>query len=130
MASALKSHDKIHILVQASITPDFFKNNEIEKFAPAAAKITNGNAIMERHLIAALEGVCVDMPKMFPVMLKQFYDEDALEEEIILEWACEGRNEFTLDAVDEDTRAALRSEAEPVIVWLQEDDSDEESESE
>jgi translation initiation factor 5 len=124
MASALKAHDKIHILARAAITPQFFKKKEIEKYAPPISKIVNGNKIIERHLIASLEFLSMDKPKNFPVMIKQFYDEDALSEETILEWADEGRTEFTLDAVDEETRAALRGEAEPVIVWLQEEDSD------
>lgn len=126
MASALKSHDKIHILIRAAITPQFFKNSEIEKYAPAVEKITNGNKIIERHLIASLELISIDKPKNFPVMIKQFYDEDALEEETILEWADDGRSDFTLDAVDEETRAVLRGEAEPVVVWLQEADSEDE----
>ena len=130
MASALKAHDKIHIFVRAAMTPQFFKKKEIEKYAPVVQKIANGNKIIERHLIASLEYMCMDKPKNFPVMIKQFYDEDVLQEETILEWADDGRSEFTLPAVDEETRAALRSEAEPVVVWLQEADSeDEDSES-
>ena len=127
MASALKAHDKIKILARAAITPQFFKNKEIEKIAPAASAIVNGNKIIERHLIASLELLCIDKPKNFPVMIKQFYDEDVLEEETILEWADDGRSEYTLEAVDEEARAALRGEAEPVVVWLQEADSEDES---
>ena len=130
MASALKSQDKIHIMVRAAFTEQVFKDKEVAKFAPAIASITNGKNIMERHLIAALEALCVDKPKNFAVMLKQFYDEDALEELTILEWADGGRSEYTLDAVDEDSRAVLRGEAEPVVVWLQEADSDDESSDE
>jgi translation initiation factor 5 len=63
-------------------------------------------------------------------MIKQFYDEDALAEETILEWADEGRSEFTLPEVDEDVRATLRGEAEPVVVWLQEADSEDDSSDE
>ena len=126
MASALKAHDKIHIFIRAAITPQFFKNKEVEKYAPVASKIANGNKIIERHLIASLELISIDKPKNFPVLIKQFYDEDGLEEETILEWADDGRSEFTLDAVDEGKRAELRGEAEPVVVWLQEaeDESD------
>lgn len=129
MASALKAHDKIHILIRAAISPQFFKNKEIEKYAPAVSKIANGNKIIERHMISSLELISKDKPKNFAVMLKQFYDEDALDEATILEWAEDGRSEYTLEAVDEDARAALRGEAEPVIVWLQEADSDSEEES-
>ena len=130
MASALKSHDKVHIAVQSVFTPQFFKQKEVEKYAPVITEITNGSTIMERHLIAALESLCIEKPKNFPVLIKQLYDEDALEEDTILEWAAEGRNDYTLDRIDEETRAVLRAEAEPVVVWLQEADSDEEDEDE
>jgi translation initiation factor 5 len=126
MASALKSHDKVQIFLRAAITPMFFKKNEIEKYAPVITKLTNNNPIMERYVIATLEAICVDKPKNFPVLIKQLYDEDALEEDTILEWAAEGRSDYTLEEVDEESRAALRAEAEPVVVWLQEADSDEE----
>ena len=128
MASALKSYDKVHIFIRAAITLDFFKNKEIPKYAPALSIITNSNPIMERHLIAAMEAKCVEKPKIFPVMIKQFFDEDALEEDVILEYASEGRSEYTLDVVDEDTRAVLRGEMEPLVVWLQEADSDDSDE--
>jgi translation initiation factor 5 len=130
MASALKAHEKIKILVRAAITPQFFKNKDIAKYAPAITKISCGNKIIERHLIASLEFLCLDKPKNFPVMIKQLYDEDALDEETILEWADGGRSDYTLEAVDEEARATLRGEAEPVVVWLQEADSDEDESEE
>jgi len=128
MASALKAQDKVHIFSRAAITPQFFKNKEIGKYAPVVSKIANGSKIIERHLIASLEFLSIEKPKNFPVMIKQFYDEDALEEETIIDWAEDGRSEYTNVAVDEETRAALRGEAEPVVVWLQEADSDSEDE--
>jgi translation initiation factor 5 len=129
MASSLKAHDKIHILARAAITSQFFKNKEIQKYSKAASRVVNGNKILERHLIASLELLSKDKPKNFPVMIKLFYDEDVLEEESILEWAEDGRSEYTLEAVDEETRAILRGEAEPVVVWLQEPDSEDEDDS-
>jgi len=128
MASALKAQDKVHIFSRAAITPQFYKNNEIEKYAPVVSKIANGSKIIERHLIASLEFLSIEKPRNFPIMIKQFYDEDALEEETIIDWAEDGRSEYTIVAVDEETRAALRGEAEPVVVWLQEADSDSEDE--
>merc|ERR1711862_131364 len=62
----------------------------------------------------------------FPVLLKLFFDEEALDEGVILEWASEGRSEYTL--VPEEVRADLRGLAEPVVIWLQDDDSDEDDE--
>ena len=128
MASALKSFDKIHIITQAFLTKNFFSNDEIKKYGSIFEKVINENPIMERHLISALENLCISTPKNFPIMIKQFYDADILEEDTILEWAGEGRTEFTLDSVDEDSRAILRGEAEPVITWLQEADTDSDDE--
>jgi len=124
MASALKSFDKIHIFIRAAITSDFWEKELVQKYAPTVSLITNQNPIMERHLIAALEHISVGSPKHFPVLLKLMYDEDALDEGVILEWASEGRSEYTL--VSEELRSELRGEAEPVVIWLQDDDSDEE----
>ncbi len=131
MASALLSKDKIHIYIRSvlkpqDVTPDFFKKGTIKKYVPVIRAITNNSTIMERHLIGALEGLCLNMDntKAFAVLIKQLYEQDALEEDTILEWAAEGRSEYTLEAVDEETRAALRAEAEPIVAWLQEDDDD------
>lgn len=128
MASALKSHEKIHIFLRAIISsPEEFKNKAIENNSETIEKITQKNPIMERHLISAAEDICsgdILDPKFFPVMLKQLFDEDVLAEMVILEWAFDGRSEFTLDSVDEEMRSGLRAKAEPVVAWLQEEDSD------
>lgn len=66
----------------------------------------------------------MDNTKAFAVLIKHLYEQDALEEDTILEWAAEGRSEYTLETVDEESRAALRAEAEPIVAWLQEEDDD------
>lgn len=126
MASGLPSQDKIHIYIRAAFTPDFYKQKQVEKNSATIAKITQGKNVMERHLISACEGLCAEKPKNFAVLIKQLFDEDVLEEDNILEWAGEGRTDYTLDSVDEDQRCGMRAEAEPVVVWLQEDDSSDE----
>lgn len=133
MASALKSHERIHIFMYSVITPDFFKNEEITKYAPVIGKITNSGVEMQRHLISAVEELCVKkiQPMYFPVILKQLYDEDVLGEDIILEWASDGRSEYTPQSVDEDSRADLRGKAEKFVAWLEEaSDSDDDSDDE
>lgn len=129
MASGLKSQEKIHIFVRAAITLDFYKKKQVVAHAPTIAAITQGKNVMERHLISACEGLCADKPKNFAVLIKQLFDEEALAEDTILEWAGEGRTDYTLETLNEDQRCNMRAEAEPVVVWLQEDDSsDEDSE--
>jgi len=130
MSSALKSHDKMLIFMRAAITPSFFKEKQIAKYAPIVGKITLANPIMERHLIGAVEFICVEKPRNFPVMLKQLYDEEALEEDVILQWAFDSRSEYTVETVDEEKRSMLRAEAEPFIAWLQDASDSSESESE
>jgi len=131
MSSALKSNERIHIFMYSVITPDFFKNKEVEKYSTVIEKITNGSIEMQRHLISAVEGLCVEQikSKFFPVILKQLYDADILAEDIILEWAFDGRTEYTVDSVDEDTRASLRGKAEEFVNWLQEDSDSDDSDS-
>jgi len=126
MASGLKSQEKIHIFVLATFTTEFFKEKQVERHAATIGAITQGKDVMERHLISACEALCVEKPKSFPVLIKQLFDEDVLEEDTILEWAGEGRTDYTLESVDEDQRCAMRAEAEPVVVWLMEDDSSDE----
>ena len=133
MSSALKSYERINVLMYSVITPNFFKDQEISKYAPVIEKITNGGVEMQRHLIGAAEELCVTKiePKFFPVILKQLYDEDVLAEDIILEWASDGRSEYTPEAVDEETRASLRGSAERFVTWLEADsDSDSDSDDE
>lgn len=127
MASGLKSQDKIHIFIRAAFTPDFFKHKQVETHAETIGKITQGKNVMERNLISACESLCADKPKCFAVLIKQLFDEDVLEEDAILEWAGEGRTDYTPDSVNEDQRCNMRAEAEPVVNWLMEDDSDSDS---
>jgi translation initiation factor 5 len=131
MSSALKSHERIHVFMYSVITADFFKNKEIEKHAPVIEKITNGGIEMQRHLISSVEGLCVQHipPKFFPVLLKQLFDADVLTEDIILEWAFDGRSEYTVNSVDEDARSSLRGNAEQFVAWLQEESDSDDSDS-
>ena len=77
--------------------------------------------ILQRHLIGALEALCMFKPKRFPVYLERFYDNDALDGGTILEWAWEyGRTEYTRDIVDAHTCFILRRAAEPLVDWLRE----------
>ena len=78
---------------------------------------------MERYLISSLEVIWNDKPKNIPVLIKKFFDEDALDEEIMLEWADEGRTEYTFGSVDDETRAELHGEAKLLVIWLQRADS-------
>lgn len=119
MSFAIRPYQKIHIFIRAAMSPNFYKDHLVKKYAPIINKITLGNPIMERHLISALETICSEKSKNFPVLLKQLFDEEVLQEKVILEWAYDGRSDYTLNSINEETRACLRAEAEPVVAWLQ-----------
>lgn len=130
MASGLKTFDKVHIMMNAAFNLSAVGEKQVAKFAPVLDKLVNRNITMERHVIAGCEGIFGKKPKVFPIILKQLYDEDVLQEDTILEWSSEGRTDFTLDTVDEDTRSLLRGEAETFVNWLESADSEDESDIE
>eukprot|EP00587_Corethron_hystrix_P004738 CAMPEP_0113310634 /NCGR_PEP_ID=MMETSP0010_2-20120614/8201_1 /TAXON_ID=216773 ORGANISM="Corethron hystrix, Strain 308" /NCGR_SAMPLE_ID=MMETSP0010_2 /ASSEMBLY_ACC=CAM_ASM_000155 /LENGTH=385 /DNA_ID=CAMNT_0000166129 /DNA_START=640 /DNA_END=1797 /DNA_ORIENTATION=+ /assembly_acc=CAM_ASM_000155 len=130
MASGLKTFDKVHIMMNAAFNLSAVGEKQVAKFAPVLDKLVNRNITMERHVIAGCEGIFGKKPKVFPIILKQLYDEDVLQEDTILEWSSEGRTEFTLDTIDEDTRSLLRGEAETFVNWLESADSEDESDNE
>ena len=79
---------------------------------------------------------------MYPVLLKQLYDEDLIDEEVLFDWFHDAlRNEFTVDStiISDDILEQLKDASKPFIIWLQqadeegddeEEDGDEEEEDE
>jgi len=118
----------------------FFDEHIVAKRQVAANKdflavlvSTDSNTFMARHLIGALElffgGKHVEISKAFPLVLKQLYDEDVLEEEAILAWSEAGVTyDFSPQALIGEQIKDLRNLADPFVNWLQEaeEDSDDE----
>ena len=130
MASALKSFDKIHILLRACIKPTFFKTSAVAKYAPAIKLVIGGNAEIQRQAIGSCELICTDLAATtFPLLLKQMYDEDLIDEEVLLLWAgSEERDEYVDAKVSEEKRLALRAASTAFIAWLEEAESESEEE--
>lgn len=70
-----------------------------------------GSETLQHHSIASVEGLCVEkLPlRSLPKILVRLYDEDVLDEDIILSWALEGegghrRSEYRVDFVNEKTK--------------------------
>ena len=97
---------------------------------------TDANKFMARHLIGAVEHMFgpsrfPDLAKAFPLVLKQLYDLDVLEEEVILDWAGQGVTyDFSPQDMTSEQVKALRESADPFVNWLKEaeEDSDDEGE--
>jgi hypothetical protein len=132
--SALPVEDRLFLFVRAAFGPDCAKANAVGKHkAVLKGLILSVDAeAYQRRLIGAVEYLCSvahpDLGKWFPLLLKQLYDEDLVDEEVFLEWYEEGEDdadEFTRREVTAAMAAALRKEAGKFITWLQEAESDE-----
>ena len=112
------------------------KDEELSKLKPVLATMTT-TPIQQRHLLAAAEWLCgsrfPSLLKFFPVVLKQLYEEDLIDEEVIFEWDADSiRNDFTADSsmINDETLEALKSHAKQVVVWLREAEEEGEDEDE
>eukprot|EP00461_Guttulinopsis_vulgaris_P004385 UN04387 len=93
-------------------------------------KFINNDKNIALLLINVIEDFCgVIHPKLlavFPLILKQLYEDDVLEDDYILSW-----HQSSAEAswvVSTDIARATRKRAEPLVAWLQEDDEDEDEE--
>lgn len=90
---------------------------------------TNGNAKSQKYLLGAIEKV-IDikrealLPKV-PHILKSLYDNDVVEEEVLLEWGAKASKKH----VSKELSEQIQARAAPFIKWLKEAE-EEESESE
>ena len=95
------------------------------------------SAIQQRHLISAFEWFCGTrypvLLRYFPVILKNLFDNDLIEEDVFLKWGSDlTRNEYSVDntMISLDTLDQLKTLAAPFLKWLEEaeeeDDDDEE----
>lgn len=83
---------------------------------------------LEREVLAALETVCRDKPKYFPVLALILYQLDVLMEESILKWASdldEGKRMYPRDVVSDKKRSKIREESQPLVHWLCQDTDEE-----
>ena len=125
-----------YILVASLFDNSVVSNGQVASNVPILQALvsTDANKFMARHLIGAFEDFLgnriPELKKFFPLILKQLYDEDVLEEEVILDWASQGVTyEFSPQSMKPEDVKALRASAEPFITWLseaEEDDDDDE----
>jgi len=135
--SSLRPSDRAIIFMGATFTAKSIADHDIAKHKDVLAALAP-TELMQRHLIAACEWFCgvhmVELQRMFPVMLKQLFDSDLVEEDVFYSWHTDyARNEFSAEAsvISTDTLELLKESAQPFITWLQEaeeeGDSDESS---
>ena len=116
-----------YIMVQVLFDENIIKGGQLAKHMQALEILvaSDANKFMARHLIGAFEEFfCKHHPsiiKVFPLVLKTLYDEDILEEEVILDWAAAGvTHQFSPTSVSAPEINALRGSCDTFITWLKE----------
>lgn len=136
-ASMMPLSSCAYVMVQVFFDENIIKGGQIIRRAPALQRLvqSDANKFMARHLLGALEEFfCrfhTEKSNLFPLVLKQLYDLDVLEEEVILDWACAGvTHQFSPTSVSAPELNELRAAADKFIEWLREADEEEEEEEE
>lgn len=119
-----KKHRTVQVLAQTLFTEDIV--DEIEEHAGLLKKLVTG----EKHQKALLGGierfVGLTQPELvskIPKILHALYDEEILEEEIIISWGSKASKKY----VDKDISKKVRKAARPFIEWLEQAESESES---
>lgn len=106
---------------------------EIKQHRLLLLRFCHENKKAQKYLLGGYEKIVGDVfkDKLFSqamVVLKTFYDEDILEEEVIVEWAAKESKKY----VSKEMSRKIHEKVAPFIKWLKEaeEDSDEEGEDE
>ncbi len=104
---------------------------QIKKHKKLFLRFTNDNQKAQKYLMGGFEKtVELHKEKLLPrvaVILKTFFDEDIIDEEVILEWAKKVSKKY----VSKDLSEQIHKKAEPFVTWLkeaEEESSDEDEE--
>ncbi len=139
--ASLRPASRPIIFIGATFTEEALSSKEVESHLQVLKALAPKD-IQQRHLIAAFEwffGVrCPQLAKYFPIVLKQLFDQDVVDEDVFIKWGSDlTRNEFSADhsMISLDTLEQLKLSASPFLKWLEEaeeesDDEDEEEEEE
>jgi translation initiation factor 5 len=134
--AALKPSYKVLIYLSAKLTATSLSALSAEIIACKYVLVgLTKSPIQQRQLIAAIEWFCgvrnASLIKFFPALLKVFFDEELIEEDVFLEWAADhAKNDYTINSITDAVLERLRELSHPFIVWLQEAEEEEEEEDE
>ena len=121
------------IFVGSVFTESLVSGKEISIYKEYLMSIVSCTMTSQRYLIAAFEWLCgtryPTLSKPFPVVLKQLFNEELVEEEVFLAWSCDlTRNAYSCDVslVSDEVLEGLKASAGPFVTWLQEAEEEEE----
>lgn len=118
------------VLCELFLDQNIMKEKQIKKYRNVFLRFTNENQKAQKYLIGGLEKtiethLATLLPKVAHIF-KEFFEEDMLEEEVLLEWA----KKVSKKNVPKEVAQKIHDKAAPFIQWLKEaeEESDEESE--
>merc|ERR1719192_1054761 len=115
------------VLCELLFDDKMFKEKQLEKYSKLLLRFTHENQKAQKYLIGGIEKTVESQEAALlnrvPHIFKILFEEDILEEEVILEWA----KKVSKKHVSKDVAQKIHDKAAPFIKWLKE--AEEESES-
>merc|ERR1712107_617381 len=108
------------VLCELLFNDKMFKEKQINKYAKQLLRFTHENPKGQKYLIGGIEKTVESfeaalLPKV-PHIFKELFEEDVLEEEVILEWG----KKVSKKNVSKELTQKIHDKAAPFIKWLQE----------
>jgi len=124
----VKENKGVMCLVELLLDDNIIK--EIPQFRILLLLFTHGNPKVQKYLIGAVEKLIevkkeTLLPKV-PMIFKALYDNDVIEEEVLLDWGKKVSKKY----VDKDVASDIHARAQPFLKWLQEAEEEETTEEE
>jgi len=118
------------VLCELLFDEKMIKDKQITKHKNLFLRFTHENQKAQKYLMGGLEKTVETKEAALlvrvPMILKEFFDEDILEEEVILEWAKKVSKKY----VSKDMATKIHEKATPFITWLKEAEEESEDSSE
>jgi len=124
----VKENKGVMCLVELLLDDNIIK--EIPQFRILLLLFTHGNPKVQKYLIGAVEKL-IEVKKetllaKTPMIFKALYDNDVIEEEVLLDWGKKVSKKY----VDKEVASDIHARAQPFLKWLQEAEEEETSEEE
>lgn len=118
------------VLCELLFDEKMMKEKQITKHKNLFLRFTHENQKAQKYLLGGIEKTIETKEAALlvrvPHILKELFDEDILEEEVILEWAKKVSKKY----VSKEMAAKIHEKASPFITWLKEADEESEDSSE
>jgi len=124
----VKEGKGIMVLVELLLDENIIK--EIPQYRILLLLFTHGNPKVQKYLIGAIEKLIEKFKESLlvktPMILKALYDNDVIEEEVLIDWGKKVSKKY----VDKDVAMDIHAKAQPFLKWLQEAEEEETTEEE